>query len=176
MYSSRSQWAEHEAQSHRKIWQCYEHSNAFFRSPELLTNHLRTPHTSSLTKSQISDLVDVAETSLIDERTFCPICLIDGPFQKGLHNHLANHLERIALFALPRGIGEAVEGSNASSNAAQGMGARSQNSWSSDSLAFSDHGSAPDENIELPPQIDGSRRIFSSGIKVLYDAADVVVE
>src|SRR5579862_3753340 len=126
LYSSRNQWAEHEAQSHRKVWQCYEHSDAIFCSPELLKNHLRT-HTGGLTEGQISDLVDVAETSLIDERTVCPICLVDGPFEKGLQNHIANHFERIALFALPRGFGER-EGSSTGSNVSQRMGARSQGS------------------------------------------------
>jgi len=37
-------------------------------------------------------------------RTKCPICLIDGPFEKGLDNHLSFHLEAFAIFSIPRGI------------------------------------------------------------------------
>ncbi|KAH0556108.1 hypothetical protein GP486_005953 [Trichoglossum hirsutum] len=171
MCTSRNQWAEHEAQSHRKVWQCYEHSDAVFRSPEHLTNHLRT-HASSLTESQISDLVDVAETSLIDERTVCPICLLDGPFEKGLQNHVANHFERIALFALPRGFSE---GEGADSVASQRMGVRSQDSCSSGPLTFSDHGPAPDEGTELDTRVssvEGVDSIPTAGSHRPEDLAD----
>jgi tetratricopeptide (TPR) repeat protein len=161
MYGSRSVWAEHEAQSYREVWQCYDHSEAVFRSPEVLADHLHTQHSESLTESQISDLVDAAETSPIDERVVCPICLGEGPFTKGLQNHLANHLERIALFALPRGSGDAEDGSNASSNAPRGVGAVSQASWWSRSLTFSDYGSAEDEDKESRHFRDAYREIDS---------------
>ncbi|OCL09406.1 hypothetical protein AOQ84DRAFT_388198, partial [Glonium stellatum] len=155
MYGSRSQWVEHEAQLHRKVWRCYEHTDAVFESPELLERHLGTQHAEKLTESQIADLIAVAETSLIDERQICPICLVEGHFERGLQNHLANHLERIALFALPRPSNETIKDSNTCSNASQGVGARSQATWSSSSLPSSDQESSSDKAVQKqqPPSL-----------------------
>ncbi|KAF2638985.1 hypothetical protein P280DRAFT_528457 [Massarina eburnea CBS 473.64] len=98
LFQSRRQWVEHEA-SHRKAWRCPEHPEAVFKAAEGLGEHLRQQHGDSFPKSQLESIIKVSETSTIDLRS-CPIC--------GLHvesnhigNHIANHLERIAAFALP---------------------------------------------------------------------------
>jgi hypothetical protein len=148
LYSSRRQWVEHENHSHRRIWRCYEHSTPLFYSPERLEAHLREDHANVLTETQIAGLIEVAETSVIDSRPLCPICLAAGPFAKGMENHLANHLERIAVFALPKGLSGGAEGSDASSNASQGRGARSQSSWASGSLVFSETGAPREADFE----------------------------
>jgi tetratricopeptide (TPR) repeat protein len=50
----------------------------------------------------MDSFVDLSGVSVSDERSHCPICFESAPFAKGLENHLAHHLERFAMFALPR--------------------------------------------------------------------------
>lgn len=151
MYNRRSQWAEHEA-GHRKVWRCYEHFGALFTSRELLASHLRQEHSRSVGELEISDLLDIAEASLADERKTCPICHADGPFKRGIQNHIANHLERIALFALPRGL-DVIEDASAASN--HGVGASSRGSSSCMSLHYSDEDYAADKGTQCE---DGEHR------------------
>ncbi|EON66503.1 hypothetical protein W97_05748 [Coniosporium apollinis CBS 100218] len=148
MYSSRTQWAEHEAHSHRKVWQCYQHTDAVFRFPELLADHLRAQHADRLTEDQIPDLVELAETSLQDERSTCPICLKNGPFVNGLQNHLAYDLQRIALFALPRGFNEEATTPEADSNVRQGVDRSAQDSSLAGPLNSTDDWSLPGDEAE----------------------------
>jgi hypothetical protein len=119
LFRSRREWAEHEA-SHRKAWRCPEHPAAIYKSSVGLQDHLRREHADSFPDSQLAAIVTVAETTTIDVRTTCPICCApaDTPGLGDFHNHLANHLERIATFALPSGLGEDSDG--ASSEASRG--------------------------------------------------------
>ena len=103
MYSSRHGWLEHERLVHRRVWQCFEHVDAIYPSPTELQNHLQAEHGDRITQSQIQDLLAVSESSMMDKRSYCPICLFTGPFEKGLGNHIAFHLESFAVFALSSG-------------------------------------------------------------------------
>lgn len=44
-------------------------------------------------------LIDLSESTAEDTRTECPICLIQGPLPDGTTNHVASHLEKLAIFA-----------------------------------------------------------------------------
>ena len=74
-------------------------------------------------EEQLSGSSSVANFTLIDPRQSCPICCLPITASDGLYMHLANHLERIAAFSLPRNVGTAneegeegqVEGSSATS-------------------------------------------------------------
>ena len=119
LFRSRREWAEHEA-SHRKAWRCPEHPTAVYKSSAGLEDHLRREHADSVPNSQLPAIVKVGETTTIDLRPACPICCAPASTE-GLgdfHNHIANHLERIATFALPTGLGEDSDG--ASSAASRG--------------------------------------------------------
>ncbi|KAF2854408.1 hypothetical protein T440DRAFT_417405 [Plenodomus tracheiphilus IPT5] len=106
LFRSRREWAEHEA-SHRKVWRCPEHpTNAVYNSESGLESHLRREHLNSFPEGQLPTIVKVGETTTIDVRAVCPVCSAPadtdglGDFQ----SHIANHLERIATFALPSGV------------------------------------------------------------------------
>ena len=99
---------EHENSTHRRRWRCYEHPETVYLSPDGLKQHLHQSHYQShLADAQVETLVDLSAISVPDDRPSCPVCSQDGPFPKGLENHLASHLERIAMFALPRAVEEA---------------------------------------------------------------------
>ncbi|KAF5590824.1 kinase domain protein [Fusarium subglutinans] len=101
LYQSRKAWVDHEEAVHRPSWRCRDHPDAWYASSASFQSHLLLEHDRGLSDEQLQDLTNVSELALIDERDTCPICLEEKPFPKGLTNHLANHLERIALFSLP---------------------------------------------------------------------------
>ncbi|KAF2012654.1 hypothetical protein BU24DRAFT_395691 [Aaosphaeria arxii CBS 175.79] len=133
LFRSRREWSEHEA-SHRKAWRCPEHPNAVFANASGLETHLRQSHANSILESQIETIVKVGETSTIDSRESCPICLVKADAEgigDGLQNHVANHLERIATFALPSSDSAGDDSDGGSSVASRG---RSQSTTSSQDL------------------------------------------
>ncbi|EAQ93692.1 hypothetical protein CHGG_01927 [Chaetomium globosum CBS 148.51] len=102
-------------------------------------------------------LVELSGVSVSDERSHCPICFKSAPFAKGLENHLAHHLERLAMFALPRPVED--DASTTDKPNSQRMGERSLDSAQSlGPPVFTDHG-APnsaasiddDSSSRMPP-------------------------
>jgi ankyrin repeat protein len=82
---------------------------------------------------QIENLLDLAETTVADDRQTCPFCYSVGPFDKGFYNHVAFHQEQLATFAVPRNFANNEE---ADSGRAEGI--RSAASLRSVALEFSD--------------------------------------
>ena len=128
-----------------------------------MTAHYRQEHGNGLEDEQIASLTELSAIDLPDERTNCPICLAPSPFENGTANHIANHLERVALFSLPRSVIEAensVEGSGAS----QRLGVGSTNSSLSTSLNFDEEGHGTrDEGRENEPDTTRETASWASG-------------
>lgn len=141
LFRSRREWVEHEA-SHRKAWRCPEHPAAVYKTSAGLEDHLQREHGDSIPNSQLPAIVKVGETTTVDLRTTCPICCVhvDTEGLGDFHNHIANHLERIATFALPSGMEEDSDG--ASSEASRGR------SDSRSSRNISDLSSVSDDSVE----------------------------
>ncbi|KAF2005380.1 hypothetical protein P154DRAFT_457349 [Amniculicola lignicola CBS 123094] len=136
LYRSRREWSEHES-THRKAWRCPEHPNAVYRSPSGLQDHLRQQHSNSIAENELDSIVKVGETSTVDLRPKCPICFADADVEGGLQNHIANHLERFASFALPKDIDTADDESDgASSVASRGRSAVSGSSQDLSHVSF----------------------------------------
>lgn len=100
MYAFRTTWLDHEAEAHRKVWRCFEHTDLFL-SQKALRHHLEIAHP-EFQDAHTSGLVDLGHATVRDERNVCPFCLFTGPFYKGLANHMAFHMEKLATFAVPR--------------------------------------------------------------------------
>lgn len=66
-------------------------------------------HAGAMVGQQLITISDTAEYTSSDARQSCPVCLEEINVGGGLHNHLANHFERLAAFAFPRDISTAVE-------------------------------------------------------------------
>ncbi|KAJ4363333.1 hypothetical protein N0V95_001106 [Ascochyta clinopodiicola] len=120
LFRSRREWNEHEA-SHRKAWRCPEHPSAIYRSRGGLEDHLRQQHLDSFPESQLDTIVKIGETSIVETRERCPVCFLpaDAEGMGNFANHVANHLERFAAFALPNSSEEDTDG--ASSAASRGI-------------------------------------------------------
>ncbi|KAF2750319.1 hypothetical protein M011DRAFT_465087 [Sporormia fimetaria CBS 119925] len=101
LFRSRREWIDHES-FHRKAWRCPEHPHAVYSSRTGLEKHLQSDHKENFPRIQLESIIKVGETSSVDMRKKCPICLADADDTLGpLHNHIAHHLERLASFSLP---------------------------------------------------------------------------
>ncbi|KAF2787070.1 hypothetical protein K505DRAFT_379832 [Melanomma pulvis-pyrius CBS 109.77] len=150
LFRSRREWSDHEA-SHRKAWRCPEHPTAVYRSKSGLEDHLRRKHSDSFPETQLNSIINVGETSTVDTREKCPICFVEVDMEAGFHlqNHVANHLERLAAFALPRNVNDDLDG--ASSVASRGRSASTGSQNLSDVSFHSDIGYVEEE--ETPADI-----------------------
>ncbi|KAF5581817.1 heat shock factor (HSF)-type DNA-binding protein [Fusarium pseudocircinatum] len=104
LYQSRKAWVDHEEAMHQPSWRCRDHPDTLYVTGADFKRHLLREHDRVLSGEQLEDLTNVSKLGRVDDRDTCPICFDEQPFPKGLTNHLANHLERIALFPLPRTI------------------------------------------------------------------------
>ena len=112
-----------------------------YRSPSGLETHLREVHLDSFPESQLATIVKIGETSTIEVRDKCPVCFLsaDAEGMGDFANHVANHLERFAAFALPNSSEEDADGASSAasrgrsgSTASQDMGGMSLPSEESD--------------------------------------------
>ncbi|KAF5599301.1 meiosis-specific serine threonine kinase mek1 [Fusarium pseudoanthophilum] len=97
MYGTRSAWLSHEAQTHRRIFRCMNHPETFL-SRDSLKSHLLSSH-HELGEGQAEAMMDFGQASHPESRVSCPFCLSEGPFIRGLPNHMAYHQERLACFS-----------------------------------------------------------------------------
>ncbi|KZM21834.1 uncharacterized protein EKO05_0003127 [Ascochyta rabiei] len=127
LFRSRREWNEHEA-SHRKAWRCPEHPSAIYRSRIGLEDHLRQQHLDSFPESQLDTIVKIGETSTVETREKCPVCFLsaDAEGMGDFANHVANHLERFAAFALPNNSEEDTDGAGSAASRGRSRSTASQ--------------------------------------------------
>ncbi|KAI8627280.1 hypothetical protein F5Y19DRAFT_443795 [Xylariaceae sp. FL1651] len=100
-YATRYDWIYHETQMHHRQWECPECSKVF-QSKTAFNAHISHDHGQRWTETQLVILGDIRERAKNDTASsVCPFCSLDLLHHK-LLEHMANHLEEISLFALPR--------------------------------------------------------------------------
>lgn len=160
-YDSRAEWVKHEGDFHAKIWQCSEHPDAMYDSREEYIGHLDYDHPEASNESRAPEMIALNRLTISESLRDCPFCgAVLSAFDE-LQDHVANHLERFALLALPRldDVEEENNGHEASSDsnhAAIHVGNHAHaNSRAGDfdhtmTLNFIDHGA----NIEEDETVD----------------------
>ncbi|ORY08199.1 hypothetical protein BCR34DRAFT_590047 [Clohesyomyces aquaticus] len=99
-YLSRRDWIYHEKQMHRRRWVCEEH-DASFSTEALFIIHVNDLHSTIVTEQQQLVLLQMSERQVDEmEIVACPLCPDERRLMI-LENHLADHLESMALFVLP---------------------------------------------------------------------------
>ncbi|KAF2181759.1 hypothetical protein K469DRAFT_691838 [Zopfia rhizophila CBS 207.26] len=169
LFRSRREWSEHEA-GHRQVWRCPEHPNAVYRSKSGLEEHLRGEHSDNFPDHQLASIIKVGETSAIDLRQKCPICFAKADMEGGLQNHLANHLERIASFSLPKDIDTMDDKSDGGSSAAS-LGSSqdlSTISFDSNSISGQEDDISPEKPGQTPFPLPGEQ--YSANVNGDVDA------
>lgn len=108
LFSSRSEWMQHEAGHHRQWFcnQCEATTTTFSTAADLET-HFALSHPGKATAAQMPLLLEACERrALTSETSSCPLCYdweshSATNHAKNLYHHLARHLQQLALDALP---------------------------------------------------------------------------
>ncbi|TIA29191.1 hypothetical protein D6C79_10014 [Aureobasidium pullulans] len=101
LFITRHDWIYHEQQMHRRKWICPEDCRETFRSKSAIIEHIHNDHFDGLEAHQISTFADMCEREIdVTESEQCLICLETMSLFR-LQQHLATHMEEIALFVLP---------------------------------------------------------------------------
>ena len=134
MFADRSTWFSHELQVHRVEWCCPFCTQSPLQSLSLFEDHLQIHHPQKFVKEQLSALGATCQQS-VDKVSpqACPFCeewfvklrdaypnlaggtLVVTPAQ--FQHHVGSHMEQLALFALPKDHGDAVESTDVAGGA-----------------------------------------------------------
>ena len=121
LYDSWEEWTRHEQWTHQqRIWRCSEHPQREYTELATYEDHVRTYHVASVHQLLSSELLNSQQSvSQVSDRP-CPFCQRDFGQSIELQQHIAGHLESIALLSLPNldKIDESSEVSQANSNSA----------------------------------------------------------
>ncbi|KAI0460434.1 hypothetical protein F5B21DRAFT_510700 [Xylaria acuta] len=101
LFLTRHDWRYHEMQLHRRQWICQSCCREYASKMEM-TEHLRRVHNSSIRDRELTALLEMSERPIneacVDK---CPFC--HGSMStKKLLDHMAGHMEELALLSLPR--------------------------------------------------------------------------
>ncbi|MCJ1468073.1 hypothetical protein MMC07_006699, partial [Pseudocyphellaria aurata] len=98
-FGSRKDWYEHESRRHRIKWFCNVDSHPHFAEQTNFIAHMKSSHNTTFDASKSSLLSSMFRCPLQSSGGGCNLCLEPTATLK---NHVARHLEQVALFALPR--------------------------------------------------------------------------
>lgn len=98
-FASRNEWYLHETQEHRCEWHCNVEGHDICNTQEQFMNHMSESHGTELSLDQMANLAPMFRRAHRSSARRCNLC---NKKSKSLCDHVARHLERIALFALPR--------------------------------------------------------------------------
>ncbi|KAI0976564.1 hypothetical protein F4678DRAFT_413764 [Xylaria arbuscula] len=101
LFTTRRDWIYHEMQLHRREWVCQPCACRYTSKSEM-ADHIRHVHNSNIEDRELALVLDMSERP-IDESSseMCPFCHRTMSTKK-LMDHMAYHMENLALFSLPR--------------------------------------------------------------------------
>ena len=161
MYDSWKDWTTHERWAHNKAWRCAQHPHELYISVATFRQHVCTDHGHTLQEPEFSQLLHISETTVSDSATrACPLCYCNTQDSQQLQNHIATHLQRVALFALPRShdVQNASEAGSSSSRA-NALGQESQDLETESESEDGRHAIESDNELILAhPDVDQSSK------------------
>ncbi|EHK20107.1 uncharacterized protein TRIVIDRAFT_48046 [Trichoderma virens Gv29-8] len=96
LYDSRDDWIQHETSAHQTVFRCPKHEETTFTTLSTYEEHTQEYH------KEDSMSLNFAKSTITNNQRSCPVCsIVLGSMQK-LQSHIALHLERFAMFAIPR--------------------------------------------------------------------------
>lgn len=91
-----------------------DHANATFTSKKDYEIHIQKEHSDASKYLRSPELLKAGESTRLQSDRPCPICGKEMPFALDLQYHIALHLERLALYSLPRSTGREDDSQDAS--------------------------------------------------------------
>ncbi|KAI0517483.1 hypothetical protein F5B22DRAFT_106665 [Xylaria bambusicola] len=108
LFTTRRDWKYHEMQLHRRGWICRQCSCHYELKSEMV-HRIRHIHNPNIENHVLATLLDVSERpSDESSQGRCPFCYVTKS-TKSLLDHMAEHMEELALFSLPQSMVEEVE-------------------------------------------------------------------
>ena len=101
-----------------------DHANATFTSKRDYEIHIQKEHSDASKYLRSPELLKAGESTRLQSDRPCPICGKEMPFALDLQYHIALHLERLALYSLPRSTGREDDSHDASDWSDQVNGGR----------------------------------------------------
>ena len=98
-FSSRSAWYEHECQQHRLDYSCNTTGHEPFTNVAEFRSHMLNDHKFEFDDDRLPSQLSMFQRPNEQKTRVCPLC---GQAKLRLKGHLARHLERIAIFSLPK--------------------------------------------------------------------------
>lgn len=98
-YACRQEWIDHE-NAHRSAWHCEDHMLEFWTEPDYI-EHLTTEHETGSFTLAPEMIASVIGPSTRPGRS-CPFCKTGFTNVQDMQEHVAGHLERSSLLALPK--------------------------------------------------------------------------
>ena len=113
LYDSWEEWTRHEQWAHQqRIWRCLEHPQHECVHLAAYEDHVRKYHAESVHQMLSSELLKSQESVSQECDRPCPFCQRDFERPHDMQQHLAGHLEIIALLSLPN-LNEIADNSEA---------------------------------------------------------------
>jgi hypothetical protein len=109
LFTDRKQWWKHETEVHRFAWHCNTRHHQSYDDQERFLRHMQEAHSTSFTSIQLYELTSVFRSPSEKAAGVCNLCFRHS---ENLKSHVSRHLQRIALFALPRpkGVSDVTSG------------------------------------------------------------------
>ncbi|KAF5636487.1 transcription factor Cys6 [Fusarium sp. NRRL 52700] len=102
-FDRRHRWQIHVSQYHWRTWSCPLKCGSTLPSAVELKDHIRHQHLPNATEEQLRTAVARGEVFISNDVTKkCPLCRRDISGLKSYIKHVGQHLEQLALHALPR--------------------------------------------------------------------------
>ena len=98
-FANKNQWFQHEIQEHRLAWHCNNDGHAEHNSQDDFVRHMLHEHQASFSPEEAVRMSSMFKRPSRSSEGTCNLCF---RFSRNLKSHVARHLQRIALFALPR--------------------------------------------------------------------------
>ncbi|KAJ0420842.1 hypothetical protein BJY00DRAFT_283645 [Aspergillus carlsbadensis] len=99
------EWIVHEQLYHRTQYPCPQHADAIFDTVQEYTEHVSSFHTGQKNTLLTQDIINQQAQLSARPTDPCPFCLFTADNWNDMDNHLASHLESLALLALPQSTG-----------------------------------------------------------------------
>ncbi|KAF7505310.1 hypothetical protein GJ744_001013 [Endocarpon pusillum] len=159
LYVTRSDWIYHESQMHRRQWVCGGNCGEICSTRDAMAAHFRYSHPESISESQIPICLDICERPIdLHQPTACMLCLEELSLLQ-LQGHIAEHMEEIALFVLPKDM-EGIEDTD--SKKVAGLLSQTAENTSQDASFRSSLGfplvDEPNRSVQIP---EGFARLLS---------------
>jgi len=102
IYGSRQEWLNHEGLSHTRVWCCSTHTGEEFETQVDYLRHLEEEHQNEANQLRSPELVAACMRSSSIPHRSCPLCPTNFTTVTEMQSHIAYHLERFALLAMPK--------------------------------------------------------------------------